>query len=38
MKGDYTGYSTQYIDLWVTAQTITIPDFEEDSDFYSIDL
>lgn len=28
-KGDYTGYSTQYIDLWVTVQIITIPDFEK---------
>ena len=27
-KGDYTGYSTQYIDLWVTVQIVTIPDFE----------
>ena len=28
-KGDYTGYSTQYIDLWVTVQIVTIPDFEK---------
>ena len=27
-KGNYTGYSTQYIDLWVTVQIVTIPDFE----------
>lgn len=28
-KGDYSGYSTQYIDLWVTVQIVTIPDFVE---------
>ena len=28
-KGDYTGYSTQYIDLWVTVQIVTIPEFEK---------
>ena len=28
-KGDYSGYSTQYIDLWVTVQIVTIPDFEK---------
>lgn len=28
-KGNYTGYSTQYIDLWVAVQIVTIPDFEK---------
>ena len=27
-KGDYTGYSAQYIDLWVTVLTIIETDFE----------
>lgn len=28
-KGDYTGYSTQYIDLWVNIQIVTLPIFPE---------
>lgn len=28
-KCNYTGYSTQYIDLWVAVQIVTIPDFEK---------
>ena len=28
-KGDYTGYTTQYIDLWVTIQIVTTPDFAD---------
>ena len=28
-KGDYTGYSTQYIDLWVTILTVVDTDFPE---------
>ena len=28
-KGDYTGYTSQYIDLWVNIQIVTIPAFSE---------
>lgn len=27
-KDDYTGYSTQYIDLWVKIEIVTIPNFD----------
>lgn len=27
-KGNYTGYSTQYIDLWVTVKEVATPDFD----------
>lgn len=29
-KGDYTGYSTQYIDLWVTILTVVNTEFPEE--------
>ena len=29
-KGDYTGYTKQYIELWVHITVVTIPDFEEE--------
>lgn len=29
-KGDYTGYSTQYIDLWVTVLTVINTEFPEE--------
>ena len=29
-KGDYTGYCSQYIELWVHIAVVTIPDFEEE--------
>lgn len=28
-KGDYTGYCSQYIELWVHIIVVTIPNFEE---------
>lgn len=29
-KGDYTGYTKQYIELWVHITVVTIPNFEEE--------
>lgn len=29
-KGDYTGYCSQYIELWVSITVVTIPNFEEE--------
>lgn len=29
-KGDYTGYTKQYIELWVHITVVTVPDFEEE--------
>lgn len=29
-KGDYTGWSTQYIELWVSIYIIEAPNFEEE--------
>lgn len=29
-RGDYTGYCTQYIDLWVHITIVTTPNFEEE--------
>lgn len=29
-RGDYTGYCTQYIDLWVRITIVETPDFEEE--------
>lgn len=29
-KGDYTGYCSQYIELWVSITIVTIPNFEEE--------
>lgn len=29
-KGDYTGYTTQYIELWVSICIVTTPEFEEE--------
>lgn len=29
-KGDYTGYCSQYIELWVHISVVTVPEFEEE--------